>query len=156
VDNKKVDGLLFKYLHFYGSYNYIGAGRKWYRNEIRIIRNNRDILSWKDAQGFRFNNGAKLKVKAIDAHIYHYGWVKDPKVSNRKALFFNTLHRADFVISEEDMQKDFDYHHIDRLSLFKGSHPKYMLEKIALMNWEFEFDPTKKRFNKMRFNFFYF
>src|SRR5688572_6492784 len=38
-DEKKVDGLLFKYRHFYGSYDYVGISSKWYRNEIRILRN---------------------------------------------------------------------------------------------------------------------
>ena len=33
-DNPKVDGLLFDYLHFYGSYDYVGAANHWYRKEI--------------------------------------------------------------------------------------------------------------------------
>ena len=151
LPDKTVDGLLFKYFHFYGSFAYIGAGRKWYRKEIRIIRNNPDIVSWNDAQGFRFSDHSKLKVKEIDAHIYHYGWVKDPRLSNQKALYFHTLHFPDYVITEEEMQKEFDYHNIDRLNLFSGSHPKYMTDKIAAANWKFEFDPTKKRYNNMKF-----
>src|SRR5512133_592938 len=51
-DDKMVDGLLFNYLHFYGSYNYIGVSPKWYNHEIRIIRNNKSIYSFRDAQGF--------------------------------------------------------------------------------------------------------
>jgi len=65
LNDSRVDGLLFKYFHFYGTYNFIGAGRQWYRREIRIIRNNKNIISWKDAQGFRFRDGTKLKVKEI-------------------------------------------------------------------------------------------
>src|SRR5690606_2696723 len=38
-DDKQVDGLLFKYLHFYGSYDYVGASANWYNHEIRIIKN---------------------------------------------------------------------------------------------------------------------
>lgn len=149
LDDKRVDGLLFKYFHFYGTFNYIGAGRRWYRKEIRVIRNNKDIISWKDAQGFRYRDRTKLKVKEIDAHIYHYGWVKHPQTSNRKTLFFRTLHNKDFVISKEDMQKDFDYHHIDRLALFTGSHPQSMSDKVATVNWDFEFDPSDKGFRRM-------
>src|SRR6478736_3802092 len=52
-DTPEVEGLLFKYLHFYGTYDYLGDSRKWYRNEIRIIRNDKAIRSYKDAQGFR-------------------------------------------------------------------------------------------------------
>jgi len=42
--NTKVEGLLFKYLHFYGSYDYYGHSRRWYRREIRIVRNNKPFI----------------------------------------------------------------------------------------------------------------
>ena len=45
-------GLLFHYLHFYGTYDYVGDSRKWYDKEIRIIRNDKSIEAFKDAQGF--------------------------------------------------------------------------------------------------------
>ena len=38
-DDKNVDGLLLKYRHFFGSYNYVGVEAHWYRNEVRIIKN---------------------------------------------------------------------------------------------------------------------
>ena len=50
---ERVEGLLFHYLHFYGTYDYVGDSRKWYSNEVRIIRNDKKIQSFKDAQGFR-------------------------------------------------------------------------------------------------------
>ncbi|MFX7756161.1 hypothetical protein ABTJ91_20930, partial [Acinetobacter baumannii] len=65
-NDKRVEGLLFEYLHFYGSYDYVGDSRKWYSHEVRIIRNDKSIRSFKDAQGFR-KGGQKIKVKAIDA-----------------------------------------------------------------------------------------
>ena len=37
VNNPKVEGLLFKYLHFWGTFDYVGISRKWYRREIRIV-----------------------------------------------------------------------------------------------------------------------
>jgi len=43
ADNKKIEGLLFKYTHFYGTYDYIGDSRRWYSHEIRLIRNNGNI-----------------------------------------------------------------------------------------------------------------
>jgi len=146
-----VDGLLFKYYHFFGAYKYVGASRKWYRKEIRIIRNNKSIISWNDAQGFRFKNKSKLQVKEIDAHIYHYGWVKPPIVANRKALFFHQMRNAGFVVNPDDLMKEFDYHHIDRLNLFKGTHPSVMKGKIDAQDWEFDFDPSQKGFHKMKF-----
>ena len=34
LQNEKVEGLLFNYLHFFGSYDYIGAKYLWYRRVI--------------------------------------------------------------------------------------------------------------------------
>ena len=63
---KEVEGLLFRYLHFYGTYDYVGDCRHWYRNEIRVTRNDKSIRSYKDAQGFR-KKGEKLTVVPVDA-----------------------------------------------------------------------------------------
>ena len=62
ASDKNVEGLLFNYLHFYGTYDYVGDSRKWYNKEVRIIRNDLSISSYKDAQGFRKQNN-KLHVK---------------------------------------------------------------------------------------------
>lgn len=150
LSNEKVDGLLFKYHHFFGSYKYIGTGRRWYRKEIRIIRNDQNIISWKDAQGFRFKNHKKLFVKEIDAHIYHYGWVKPPVTANLKSLYFHQLHHPDFIISPDQLKNEFDYHHIDRLEIFKGRHPAVMQERVNKQNWIFEFDTNQRGFYKMK------
>ena len=45
LNETDIDGLLFKYLHFYGSYDYVGNSSKWYPFEIRVIRNNKNIYS---------------------------------------------------------------------------------------------------------------
>jgi hypothetical protein len=152
LPNKKVDGLIFNYLHFYGNYNYVGTGRRWYRNEIRIIRNNKNITSWKDAQGFRFTNGEKLKVKKIDANIYHYGWVKPPKIAQQKALVFHQINHPNYVVTEEERKQEFDYEiNIDRLDEFKGTHPTVMLNRIEKVNWPFSFNAKANRFKNMKF-----
>lgn len=77
-------GLVFHYLHFYGTYDYVGDSRRWYNKEIRIIRNDKRIYSFKDAQGFRMDDKKRLPCKLIDASVYHYGWVKDPVLMDRK------------------------------------------------------------------------
>ena len=66
-DDKNVDGLLLKYRHFFGSYDYVGASANWYKHEIRIIKNNKSIYSFQDAQGFRKGDNEKLVVHPIDA-----------------------------------------------------------------------------------------
>ena len=147
-NNPKIDGLLFKYLHFYGSYNYVGNSSTWYNNEIRIVKNNKQIYSYKDAQGFRKNNNQKLHVKAIDAYVYHYGWVKDPRAMQLKQEQFHKLWHDQEWIDKNVVKADaFDYSKIDSLSKFMGTHPKVMLTRIAQKNWEFEFDLS---YNKVK------
>ena len=146
IDKDKVEGLLFDYVHFYGSYDYVGDSRTWYKNEIRIIKNNPDIKSWKDAQGFR-KKGEKLTVKKIAASIYHYGWVRHPKFMMAKAYEANKLwHNDDWVNERFDPDKDFDYSQIDSLTTFHGTHPKVMQARIEGMNWKFSHDPSQKKF----------
>src|SRR3954470_22032189 len=82
-DDLRVEGLLFKYLHFYATYDYVGDSRQWYNREIRIIRNDKSIHAYRDAQGFR-KGKVKLKVKPIEAYVYHYGWVKSPEQMKKK------------------------------------------------------------------------
>lgn len=82
-DDPRVEGLLFNYHHFYGTYDYVGDSRRWYDREIRIVRNDKSITAYRDAQGFRKVN-EKLKVKTVNARIYHYGWVKSPVQMKKK------------------------------------------------------------------------
>ena len=141
-DDARVDGLLFKYLHFYGSYDYVGTSSTWYRNEIRIIKNNKSIYSYRDAQGFRKGDNEKLNVKAIDAFVYHYGWVKEPAAMQRKQEQFNKLwHDDEWVDKNVVKASEFDYaRHIDALEPFKGTHPKVMQDRINHINWKFDYD----------------
>ncbi|MES2558565.1 MAG: glycosyltransferase family 2 protein [Bacteroidota bacterium] len=146
VSQEEVDGLLFKYEHFYGSYDYIGDSRTWYRNEIRIIRNDKNIRSYRDAQGFR-KNGEKLKVKAIDAYIFHYGWVKDPRFQQAKQENFHKMWHDDSWVKENVAEANaYDYSMIDSLQKFAGTHPGVMTERLKRMNWNFSWDVGKKKF----------
>lgn len=145
-DDEKTEGLLFDYLHFYGSFDYIADSRNWYRKEIRIIRPNRGVRSYRDAQGFRIDN-RKLNVRQIDARVYHYGWVRHPKYQMAKQLEANKYWHDDQWIQERfDPASIFDYSKIDSLTHFRGSHPAVMKNRIDSMNWEFATDPTKKNF----------
>lgn len=145
LNEREVEGLLFKYKHFYGSYDFIGNSRRWYRQEIRLIRNDKHIQSYQDAQGFRRDN-RKLKVRAIDAWVYHYGWVKPPEIQQAKTKYFPSLWGNDET-KEAFAEESFDYSQIDSLAIFEESHPKVMQKRIAAKNWNFDFDPTQKKFN---------
>ena len=96
LDDHEVEGLLFRYRHFWGDYKHVQDGHCWYRNEIRIVRNIPELHSWESAQSFRKIPGFeglnyrqqagtyKLRVAKVDAEIFHYGWVRPPRVMQNK------------------------------------------------------------------------
>lgn len=144
-DRPEVEGLLFNYVHFYGSYDFVGDSRRWYRREIRIVRNHKDIHSFRDAQGFRKNNKL-MKVKPVEATIYHYGWVKPPEKQQEKQKYFHKLwHDDDWVKKNISPTPVFDYSKIDSLRPFKDTHPAVMHNRIKMKNWTFDFDPTQRK-----------
>lgn len=158
ADDREVEGLLFDYLHFYGNFDHVGDSRHWYRREVRVIRNDKSIRSYRDAQGFR-REGRKIKAVPADAAIYHYGWVRHPLYMQRKV---DAVSRFYSGISAEEAERkaidqEFDYGgHYDALARFKGSHPRVMEERIKRLNWEAGVDITKKRMNLRYLMLYYF
>ena len=154
-NDAQVEGLLFDYVHFYGDYNYIGDSRKWYRAEIRIVRPNIGIHSWKDAQGFRKEN-RKLNVRKIEASVFHYGWVKPPEKQQAKQQYFHKLWHDDRWMEENiPDQPQFDYSGIDSVAMFTGTHPAPMKERVLAQSWKVEIDPAKKKLS-LRYKFLMF
>jgi hypothetical protein len=142
-DVTDVEGFLFKYHHFWGTFGYIGINRQWYRNEIRVIRNNKQIRSYRDAQGFRKNNN-KLKVKPIDEYIYHYGYVRPPSVMKEKMKDFSSLYHSDDDLQKEiERISNFNYEEVDAVQRFTGSHPGIMKNLINGQEWEVNFDEKR-------------
>lgn len=106
-DDKKVDGLLLNYRHFFGGYDYVGAEGKGYRHEIRVIKNDKAIYSYRDAQGFRKGKDEKLRVKPVDVYIHHYGWVQESRVLKLKCvakdkIMYNMEGDEDIIVVLED------------------------------------------------------
>ena len=143
----EVDGLLFRYKHFWGDYNHYHIGHGWYPNEIRIIKNKPDIYSWQSAQSFRrydyYDNPRqaegtrKINVARVEAEIYHYGWVRPPHLMQNKRKALDSVHWGKGRAQEyyDKAPKEFDYGPLDRLGVFKGSHPKVMDKMISDFNW---------------------
>jgi hypothetical protein len=144
--DENIDGLLFKYNHFYGTYDYLADSRAWYKREVRIIKNKPEIFSYKDAQGFRKQNNQKLSVAQTQASVYHYGWVKHPKLQLEKLKQARKLwHSDDFLEKEYKNELEFDFSTIDSLKKFEGIHPKIMFDRISKKNWTFDFDIKRKK-----------
>ena len=150
VDQPEVEGLLFNYLHFFGSFRYVADSRSWYRKEVRVIRNNKNIRSFRDAQGFR-ESDKQLRVKALDAFIYHYGWVKHPKIMREKALnnrkYWHPDENVESGTYKQFHQEQFDFTKVDSIQEFDGDHPAVIKDLIEKMNWDVKLDIHKKQFN---------
>lgn len=143
-----VQGLLFNYLHFYGTYDYVGDSRRWYNYEVRLIKNDKRITAYKDAQGFRIGD-KKLNVALCNAEVYHYGWVKSPGQMKQKQKNVARYYNSDDKAVEEYMASPdlFDYSEFDSLKKFTGTHPRVMQKRIAAQNWKVELDISQKKFS---------
>ena len=143
----EVQGLLFRYKHFYGTYDYVGDSRKWYAHEIRIIRNNKMISAYRDAQGFRIGK-TKLPVALVDATVYHYGWVKSPEQMRKKQKESSVYWHDDVAMEKIKSSPDYyDFTGFDSLEKFTGTHPNVMLDRIERKNWVRDLDVSKKKFS---------
>ena len=138
----EVEGLLFDFRHFYGSHFLVKDERGWYRREIRVIRNNIGISSWKDAQGFRLG-GRKLRVIHSQAEVYHYGWARDPQVMATKQRNLDRFWHDDAWI--EDRYRRGLRIEPKGVVAFNGTHPAVMAERIKRAGWDTFADPARRR-----------
>ncbi len=148
----RLEGLLFDFLNFYGSYNYLNGTRYQHRKEIRIFRNKLGVFSYRDSQGFRKHStvkmkqqghkGEKLRVKDIGVPVYHYSYVRPPKQMQDKSRCF-----AQFYLNDSQLDKVFtgveevNYYTIERVDPFVGTHPAVMKDWIK--NGNYDFDPSR-------------
>lgn len=148
--DEEVEGLLFDYRHFWGDYQHVHQSHGWYRNEIRIIRNRPDIHSWESAQSFRVipdfdgvsyrrqEGTRKLRVAHSGAEIYHYGWVRPPRLMQSKTRALATIHKGETKAAEEHGTRPrlFDYGDLSRIPRFRGTHPAVMQDVIEAFDWD--------------------
>lgn len=158
-EDKKIDGLLFNYLHFWGDYDHYLPFHGWYKKEIRIIRNNSSIVSFKDAQSFVRSDNSLLRVKQIPATIYHYGWVRPPQLMKSKKSEHDSFHGESNVQKLKINQDYFDYGPLKKIPLYKGSHPAIMGEWMKKFNWSHllnyktNYTPTRPKPKHERFKY---
>jgi hypothetical protein len=142
--DRRVEGMLFDYLHFFGDYTHVQRGQGWYRAEIRLVRNHIGVRSVRDAQSFRLRlseRERRLTVARTGARVFHYGWVRHPSRMRAKTEAF-WAHRGltdpdarDETASERELDYVFDYGPLGRLPTWSGEHPAVMSHRIAAMDW---------------------
>lgn len=156
----RVEGLVFDYVHFYGSFHTVGVSRRWYRQEVRAFKAGLGVRSWKDAQGFRVwapppgfqgerprslkpgDPARKLRVARSGARVFHYGWVRPPAQQTEKLAEFERLYQGDEA-RRRRMAEGFSYDVEEKVRPFEGTHPATMAARVAAEDWVFE--PRQRR-----------
>ncbi len=136
LDQPDVLGLVFRVLHFKGDYWSLDP---WmYRKATRIVRNNGRIRSTVDCCDFQMEESSKMiksspNGRFMRARIFHYGWVKDPKILREKLRFQISRHDG-HKLSEQEIDDQAllrsQYPTYDILKEFRGSHPRVMHQRI--------------------------
>ena len=127
----RVEGLLVKYLHFYGGFDRIATSRRWYRREVRCVRLGRDIRPYQGAQGFRVGEGyRKIRARVTDAEMFHYGWARPAKAIRQKLEISKTIYPWGKERLEKEVQRGY-LEWIPLLKPFTGTHPAAARDWIA-------------------------
>lgn len=149
-DDPRVEGLLFRYLHFWGDYDHVHRNHAWYPREIRMVRNHIGIESFRSAQSFR-RKGEKLRVAAVDADIYHYGWVRPPHLMKAKEVELATTHHGRGKALEKCGDAAlFNYGSLAGIPHFTDSHPDVMRDWISRFDWADQLQQTGRSLVKHR------
>ncbi|HXF09962.1 MAG TPA: hypothetical protein VN625_04195 [Desulfuromonadaceae bacterium] len=140
LDDPQVEALAFDYLHFYGNANTYAWSPRWYRSEVRIIRNT--IPAW-GPEGLFFvvldthRRGRYPRAAHTGASIYHYGWVRSESQMDLKA---SAVHK----FWKNEQLPAIDYSRVDpeTLKLFTGTHPQTMQAWLPKAAGIFRTDPN--------------
>jgi hypothetical protein len=168
LNNKKIKGFEFNYIHFFGGYfSYAKKSEKkfFYDKEVRIIRNDKTVISWGDAMGFKDIKGNKIHVEngnAIllnSATVYHYGRAKNPASMYKKEKAMEELYNGKILnffknwVSNFDPRVDkyiySDFNWLERINKKNlDFHPEPFRKLAAAQNWDIDdfknFMPQKK------------
>ncbi len=139
LDDPRVEGMLFEYLHFFGDYAHVQRGQGWYPREIRLVRNHVGVRSVRDAQSFRLEGERRLTVARSGARIFHYGWVRHPgRMQAKVEAFWSHRLSPEEAAAVHGGVASLDYGPLGRLPRWEGEHPRVMRDRIEAMDWRDE------------------
>jgi hypothetical protein len=93
--DRRIEGLLVRYIHFYGGFDTIATHRRWYRREVRAVRlaSGFDVRPYQGAQGFRVGpNHRKIRARLTSAEMFHYGWARPAQALREKRDLGRTMY----------------------------------------------------------------
>jgi hypothetical protein len=122
--DQRVEGLLVKYLHFYGGLDIVATNRRWYRREVRCLRLGRDIRPYQGSQGFRVGpEFRKIRARPTDAVMFHYGWARPARAIREKYEASKVIYPWSKERSEMEQQRGY-LEWLPLLQRFTARHPR--------------------------------
>ncbi len=148
----EVEGILFDYVHLYGSFDVVQQTRSAYRREVRAIRRSSEARSVGDAQSFRKPDGSKLKVVRPGVRVFHYGWVRTPEAMKEKTFFMDQLYHGapkaqDAASGTPHTGDNYLYKRFWGLKRFIGQHPAVMQTRITQKGWFWDLENSPLSWN---------
>jgi hypothetical protein len=132
--DKRVEGLLVRYVHFYGGFDTVATHRRWYRREVRAVRlaPELDIRPYQGAQGFRVGpDHRKIRARLTGAEMFHYGWARPVRALREKREIGRTMYpwrNADPTLPLLDWMPG--------LRRFGGTHPRVAQQWIQARSYD--------------------
>ena len=147
LNNPSIEALVVDFYHFYGNSSSYLDSPGWYRSEARIIKGSvrsyaPDGLFWLVLD--KNKKGRYPKAKKIDAHCYHYGWVRSEEQMNLKSQKVQKYWGK--------MHSKIDYTKIDQsiIKKFNGTHPKAVNSWLTKSTELFKADSNFQINNKQK------
>ena len=139
LGDRKVEALYFRYLHFYGNRNTVANSPRWYRREVRAVRNNIPIWGPKGLFFSVMTSYKRLRYPRAafaDAAIYHYGWIRPEEQ-------FNEKWKGTFRHFTQKPFQETAYAEIDPrvLQPFAGTHPQAIQDWLPPADGLFQANP---------------
>ena len=147
----RIEGLLVRYLHFYGGFDTVATHRRWYRREVRAVRLSPelDIRPYQGAQGFRVGpDHRKIKARLTAAEMFHYGWARPAQALREKRDLGRTMYP--WRDASENLPL---LAWMPGLERFRGTHPEVARGWIGRRSFDPErvIGPRRFRWRFMRY-----
>lgn len=124
---QNADVMRFRYMHFWKKHERIAIGERWYPQEIRAFKVNSQIISHGDAQTFE----GWHKAYESDAHIWHYGHVRDEKAYRAKLDQMSRYYQRGLKYYRKKLRSWIKDTFFDEKTVpFFGDHPALMHGRI--------------------------
>jgi len=129
--DRRTEGLLFRYLHFWRGYHHVADDwLRFYPRAVRAVKRLPGVESAGDACGFVRRHGDRVRglIKADSgARVFHYGWSNPPALQATRVE-----HLGREMFGEHDRREQPDRVFFDvAVRAFTGTHPSTMADRVA-------------------------